>query len=80
MSEACFLSKEPFFQCCCNCEFRLTDYKHCTIHGQPKGQCVCSDVKGYICAGFAPDRYYSEWSEHSIGCELYAPKSKAGED
>lgn len=70
---ACQLTAEPFSQCCCNCRFRLTDYKHCSIHGQPAGKCVCSEVKGYICTGLLGEggRAHSEWPKHSCGCELY---------
>lgn len=71
----CQLSAEPFFQCCCNCTMRLTDYKHCSIHGRRDGRCVCSEVKGYVCVGFASDgAAHSEWPEHSAGCELYAAR------
>lgn len=81
MSDTCWLKKDPIDQwglgrqCCCNCRSRLIDYKHCTIHGRSEGKCVCDEVKGYICAGLAPERYYSEWPEHSAGCELYTPKN-----
>ena len=68
---ACKLEAEPFFQCCCNCTLRLTDYKHCTIHGRGDG-CCCHEVKGYVCIGFADEGIaHSEWPEHSVGCELY---------
>ena len=71
----CQLAVEPSFQCCCNCSMRLTDYKNCSIHGQPANKCVCSEVKGYICAGFANEGvYHSEWPEHSCGCEMYDPR------
>lgn len=71
----CQLNAEPFFQCCCNCKMRLTDYKHCSIHGRKDGKCVCSEVRGYICVGFIDEGMaHSEWPEHSCGCELYLPK------
>lgn len=77
-STRCQLATEPFYQCCCNCTSRLTDYKHCSIHGRVSGKCVCSEVKGYVCAGFAFDegegRVHSEWPEHSCGCELYSAR------
>lgn len=71
----CQLTDAPFFQCCCNCTFRLTDYKHCSIHGRKDGKCICSEVKGYVCTGFANEGIaHSEWPEHSCGCEMYDPK------
>lgn len=72
----CQINAAPFFQCCCNCTLRLTDYKHCTIHPHAKGTCVCSEVKGYICAAGGDEGiFHSEWPEHSRGCELYIAKS-----
>lgn len=33
----CQLNVGPFRQCCCNCKLRLTDYRHCSIHGRRGG-------------------------------------------
>lgn len=72
---ACQLTVGPFFQCCCNCTFRATDYKHCSIHGRPAGQCVCGQQKGFVCLALAGEGVvHSEWPEHSCGCELYDPR------
>jgi len=71
----CQLGVGPFFQCCCNCKLRLTDYKHCTIHGRGADGCCCHEVKGYVCIAFASEGIvHSEWPEHSCGCELYSPR------
>lgn len=82
MDEHCTMNSEPFHQCCCNCKSRLTDYYHCSMdRNQPhlqeisKGGCVCAIVKGYICAAWPPEGiYYSNWPEHSTGCEMYDQK------
>jgi hypothetical protein len=72
---ACYLNEPPFYQCCCNCAFRLTDYKHCTtVPGGNANGCVCDEVKGYICSGTG--RHHSGWPEHSAGCELYTALEK----
>lgn len=69
-------------QCCCNCEYHLRDYYHCSTHRELRNalkvdQCICSLPKGWVCAGFAfaegLGQVNSEWPEHSIGCELYSP-------
>lgn len=67
-----------FNQCCCTCKYRLTDYHHCWTSPElrtEKGTCVCSTVKGYICA--LPDLggAHSNWPEHSL-CELHTPKDE----
>jgi hypothetical protein len=71
----CQLNAEPFSQCCCNCTLRVTDHKHCSIHGRSQAGCVCHEVKGFVCLGLAYEgRVHSEWAEHSCGCELYMPR------
>lgn len=72
---ACTLTDPDFPQCCCNCKLHLTDYKHCTIHAHPPGQCVCNEVKGFVCLIFADEGIvHSEWPEHMCGCEGYYPR------
>lgn len=82
MSETCQLKEAPFYQCCCNCRHHLKDNFHCTIHTELRkssgDNCVCSFRKGWICVGMVfedPEngRAHSEWPEHSVGCEMYAP-------
>jgi hypothetical protein len=75
MSGECQLNAEPFYQCCCNCKLRLTDKKHCSVHGRSEGKCVCNQTKGYVCIAFSDEGIaHSEWPEHSCGCELYRPR------
>lgn len=74
----CQLHLGPFFQCCCNCISQLTDYKHCCVEREERkvrGTCICSEVKGYVCVGFISEGIaHSGWPEHSVGCEMYAPR------
>lgn len=80
-NEKCWLKTEHK-QCCCKCSYHLTDYEHCTtnpaLRKQKDNTCVCSIVKGYICAPPEFDgRCYSNWPKHSVGCEMYTPVKKA---
>ena len=81
--DECMLHKEPFSQCCCNCVHHHADHFHCTtepnIRKQLRNdQCVCGIRKGWVCAGFANEgRVYSNWPEHSVGCEMYFSKERA---
>ncbi|MBE3085042.1 MAG: hypothetical protein IMZ64_02355 [Bacteroidetes bacterium] len=73
----CYLSS--WGQCCCKCAYHFPDFYHCGV-SKPKDSsgCVCSILKGWICACPIDDnvRVHSEWPEHSLGCELYVPDKR----
>lgn len=74
-------------RCCCNCEYHLVDYHHCTTIDRqavaaqtgslPFVGCVCLIPKGWICC--PPDdenkMCYSGWSEHGM-CEMHQFKKE----
>ena len=69
-------------QCCCNCIHHIPTFEHCTTNLTlrvsvekltKKPTCICHIQNGWACQ--APDsRLYTNWPEHSIGCELYEAK------
>ena len=70
--DKCCLDTAPFFQCCCQCKYRLTDYSHPLTNGEsvltPRGYiCYVKDLSG-------PPHPMSGWTEHGVGCELYTEK------
>jgi hypothetical protein len=76
----CQLTVEPFFQCCCQCKYRIVDhYKH-TAENHEKG--LCFKPKGWICcppydSGVHSDGgAISDWEEHSCGCEMFNDRRK----
>ena len=75
------LLKHP--QCCCKCEWHIEDFYHCTTAMPLRdaieklvggSHCICSMHKGWICLCAEEGRAYSDWPEHSGGCELYKEK------
>lgn len=74
MSDNCYLPKEPFFQCCCNCESHKEDHSHPSIDGER-----VTNVKGYICIADGT-HFTSGWPLHSVGCEMYIPKATPPHD
>lgn len=87
MDNECQLHGE-FKQCCCNCQYLAAVHYHCTIdHGirEATGGCVCGIQKGWACIGFisqpdprdGPVRIHDNWTEHSVGCEMYMPRPTA---
>lgn len=71
----CAKHSPPFYQCCCECKNRLTDYSHPWTDGKK-----ASKIRGYICHVPEYGFTHSGWCEHSIGCELitYGRKNKKG--
>lgn len=71
-------------QCCCVCKWHIEDHYHCTtamplryeIERLVGGDhCICDMLKGWIC--YPPEmlgRAFSDWPEHSIGCEMFRDK------
>lgn len=72
----CQLTVGPFFQCCCTCRNHLPVHFHCCTEPKPETPnpdvCACGVQKGWACV--QDERVYDNWSEHSCGCELHAPK------
>ena len=75
----CWKTQAPFFQCCCQCVFRVKDFSHPTSDGKP-----ASRFKSYVCIGLLiEDRFHvesgvhSEWPEHSCTCEMYQKREVA---
>lgn len=68
-------------QCCCQCRYRLTDYHHCSTSSvlrKQHGACVCDKIRGYSCQPPEFDgRAYSQWPEHSVGCEMFTQQEGA---
>ncbi len=89
VDESCCL--EEWNACCCTCKHRLADYHHCTTtgkcgdgtafkEGDDKNACVCSLIRGYICAAHLHEdglngRVHSGWSEHGM-CEQHWPREE----
>lgn len=81
--EKCWLDSE-WGQCCCVCRWHLPDFEHCAVNEklrEEKQNCICNILKGYIC--YPPDfggKAFSGWPRHSIGCELFTPQEKGGDN
>ena len=77
----CTLYDPEVRQCCCACRYRLTDYFHCSTapaFRRSHGACICGFIKGYICQPPEFDgRAYSQWPEHSVGCEMFTRQEGA---
>jgi hypothetical protein len=77
--EKCWMDSEVH-QCCCTCKYHWADYEHCSVNRELRNEtmkCICSIQKGWICVGqraTGSDHVYSNWPEHSIGCELWEDK------
>lgn len=74
----CYMNEPPFYQCCCNCKHHLADYEHCITNPKlrdEKEACICNIQKGWVCHFPESDRVFSNWEEHSCGCELYSAKN-----
>ena len=71
----CQLNKEPFYQCCCNCQFHLPVHHRCCTTPKPteeqKEKCSCGEQKGWACVVPGKGIVYDSWPEHSSGCEFY---------
>lgn len=80
-SSECWMESKHH-QCCCQCRHHIPDFYHCTIDTKLREEmekCVCGIQKGWICIPPEFDgRAYSEWPEHSIGCEMYDKKNAKG--
>jgi hypothetical protein len=70
--------KEEFHgQCCCNCEYHLPDFYHCTTNRLLRDQlstCICSIQKGWVCA--SPEMHptvHSDWDQHGM-CEMWCAR------
>lgn len=83
--EKCGLKSKVFThpQCCCRCKWHHEDFYHCTTAMDLRkeiekfvggSRCICSMHKGWICMAPGMGRFYSDWPEHSIGCEMYEEK------
>lgn len=73
----CWLEKEPFFQCCCKCIYRVDVKLHCHDEHDKSG-CICGVQTGFACTGFESENViHANWPEHSIGCEMYTTKEQA---
>ena len=73
----CWLNKEPFYQCCCNCKNLLKLNLHCNnVIEKPKDMgCICGIQIGWVCTAFESDGVaYLFDTNHSVGCELYDRK------
>jgi hypothetical protein len=70
MSE-CQLTVGPFFQCCCKCVFHLQEYHRCTLENHEKGLCFKPKPDKWVCAPPELNGVFTDWPEHSCGCELY---------
>lgn len=80
----CQMTVEPFYQCCCNCNFHFPVNFHCCTEPKPDkslhpdSKCCCSVQKGWACFPQDSKEIYDNWPEHSCGCEMYTPKNKTG--
>ena len=76
----CQLTVEPFFQCCCQCKYRIVDhYRHTPENHR---NVLCFKPKGWICCppldlnGNGDGGAISDWEEHSCGCEMFNDKRR----
>jgi len=78
MIEKCYLKVKEIKQCCCNCIHHLPVHQHCITSNRLKNElgCCCHIQKGWACVFPEENRVYDNWPEHSVGCELYTPKTK----
>jgi len=87
--ETCQMEAEPFKQCCCNCENHLPTHEHCTTNPTMRQEamkkaggpaCICSIRNGWACVLPKMEDVervaYTNWPEHSCGCELYTIRKK----
>jgi hypothetical protein len=87
--EACQKEVEPFKQCCCGCENHLPTHEHCTTNPAMRQEamkkaggpaCICGVQNGWACVPPMPEGekrvVYTNWPEHSCGCELHTPRKK----
>jgi len=77
-------------QCCCVCEWHIEDHYHCITAVRLRDEvermindsrCICGMIRGWICLapGFSDKEKkiaFSDWPEHSIGCEMFSDKRK----
>lgn len=83
--------QKDFGQCCCTCEFHHPDHEHCLTNPPlrrkkekrlKKSICICNIQKKnggklkFVCSPPDFGRAYSDWPEHSVGCEIHTPKEK----
>lgn len=80
----CYKNDPPFFQCCCECTQHLPTHLHCcTVVNRKKRTCVCGIQTGWACVPHVDrddedqiGRIYTNWPEHSVGCELHEKYTK----
>jgi hypothetical protein len=75
--EKCYLTDPKWNQCCCNCVHHMPVHLHCStvVSKQGRHGCVCDIQTGWACVLFG--QVYTNWDEHSIGCEEYCAKKEA---
>jgi hypothetical protein len=86
--DPCWLEKEPFYQCCCNCKLLAKLNLHCqeiVNYNEVKGKhgCVCDIQVAWVCMSHIIERSPEEMkthpivqifrNEHGVGCEMYDP-------
>ena len=81
----CTLNDPEVLQCCCNCKHLYPTYEHCSTNPDlrkwfegrnVRPHCICGIRNGWACTLEMHDggRIFTNWSEHSVGCECYDPK------
>jgi hypothetical protein len=85
LERTCWLDDPEWHQCCCNCVHHKPTHEHCTTNPLLRKQlgdlphCICSIQNGWACClefdGKA--RIYTNWPEHSVGCECYEARVPA---
>lgn len=73
-NKTCQLKKPPFFQCCCTCAYHTKDYGHPSTNGMS-----ISEQRGWICTPPMIHGSFSNWPEHSAGCEMHTTNQKLEE-
>lgn len=68
--DKCTLHDPEIKQCCCNCKNLFVGYHHPISTGNP-----VSLKKSWVCVQIDSQRCFTDWRQHSVGCELYTPKN-----
>lgn len=75
----CWMNDPKWRQCCCSCVHHLPTHIDCnTVVSKGDHGCICDIQTGWACCvdiamaekGEIP-RIYTNWQEHSVGCELF---------